>query len=121
MKIVLVEDDPVLSGILLDRLKSDGYQVLHVETIHTFEPFLHMYEPDLIITDLLLSGVSARELIDYFTQFSCPVFIISTVDQEDLNYFATMVGAKKFFQKPFDPSRLIDEVNTVRREVINAS
>lgn len=121
MKIVLVEDDPVLSGILLDRLKCDGYQVLHVETIHTFEPFLHMYEPDLIITDLLLSGVSARELIDYFNQFTCPVFIISTVDQEDLRYFATMVSAKKYFHKPFDPARLMYEVDSIRKEVINAS
>lgn len=120
MKIVLIEDDVVLSGILLDRLKSYGYQVLHVETIHAFEPFLRLYEPDLIITDLLLSGVTAKELIDYFSQFVCPILLISSVDQEDLNYFATMVAAKRAFQKPFDPSLLIEEVNAIRKEVMNA-
>ena len=119
MKIVLIEDDAVLSGILLDRLRCEGYQVLHIETIHTFEPFLQMYEPDLIITDLLLSGVTAKELIDYFGQFVCPILLISSVDKEDLHYFASMVGAKRTFQKPFDPARLIEEVNNLGREALN--
>jgi DNA-binding response OmpR family regulator len=119
MKIALVEDNPVVSGIIKQHLIEMKHQVLHIDTIHSFQRLLNLFKPDLIITDLLIYGISSRELIDYYNQFSCPLFVMSSVDEDDLTYFAKMINAKAFFHKPFDPLEMLKEIENVINEDIS--
>lgn len=119
MKIALVEDNPVISGIIKEYLTERKHQVLHIDTISSFEMLINLYKPDLIITDILIYGISSRELIDFYSQFGCPLFVMSSIDVEDLIYFAQMINAKAFFHKPFDPLEMLKEVDNVMNKKLD--
>jgi DNA-binding response OmpR family regulator len=121
MKIALVEDNPVISGIIKEHLIEKRHRVLHISTIHSFEVLLNVFEPDLIITDILIYGISSRELIDYYKQFNCPIFVMSSIDKDELNYFSEMIDAKAKFHKPFDPIELVQELEDVINKKIKIS
>jgi DNA-binding response OmpR family regulator len=121
MKIALVEDNPVISGIIKEHLIEKRHRVLHISTIHSFEVLLNVFEPDLIITDILIYGISSRELIDYYKQFKCPIFVMSSIDKDELNYFSEMINAMAKFHKPFDPIELLQELEDVINKKITIS
>lgn len=106
MKIAIIEDDSVVSSLLKEQLVEDGHEVMHVKNLQSFEALLRLFTPELIITDIMLNGVTPRELMDYFTEFDCPIFVISSMDQEDIAFFADAINASAFFQKPLQIASL---------------
>lgn len=110
MRIVIVENDPVFSSVLTEHLRDCGHEVYLFESICAIESVLKALSPHVIVTDLLLTGVTAKELIDFYRQFECPLYVMSSVDKEDLHYFAREVNAQGYFHKPFHSELLIDEL-----------
>ena len=110
MRIIIIENDPVFSSVLTEHLRDSGHEVYLFESICAFESVLRMLDPEVIVTDLLLSGVTAKELVDFYRQFECPIYVMSSIDQDDLTYFAEEVKAKGYFHKPFHSDLLINEL-----------
>jgi DNA-binding response OmpR family regulator len=110
MKIIIVENDTVFSCLLVDHLREANHEVYLFDSIHLFGSSLGIMELDIIITDLSL-GVSAGELIDFYRQFNCPIYVMSSIEEEDLHFFSSRIGAKGYFHKPFHTDKLISELN----------
>ena len=67
-KILVVEDNKVLSSILIERLKLDGFSVDLIEDGDAMLGHLKTgEEPDVIIMDLMLPGRSGFELLGTVT------------------------------------------------------
>jgi DNA-binding response OmpR family regulator len=111
MRIIIVENDPIFSSVLTEHLRDHGHEVYLFESISDFESVLKMMVPEVVITDLLLAGISGKELVDFYKQFECPLYVMSSVDKEDLIYFSQEVGAKGYFHKPFHSEQLMEELN----------
>jgi CheY-like chemotaxis protein len=64
IKVLLIEDDDFLSEILSSKLSDDGGTLLvcvsALEALRTLEQSV----PDVIITDLMLPGMSGEELVE---------------------------------------------------------
>jgi DNA-binding response OmpR family regulator len=115
MKIFIIENDPVFSSLLMEHLRYANHEVYLFDSIHPFGSSHHKMEPEVILTDLMLFGVSSGELIDFYRQFSCPVYVMSSIDEDDLRYFASRIGAKSYFHKPFYSEKFIEELNEMEK------
>jgi CheY-like chemotaxis protein len=114
-KVLLVEDEPVFVDMFGKRLRDEGYEV--EIAINGNEGFAKasVSAYDLIITDLVMSGLNGKELIDRLKEDvrtkNIPVFLFSaSVDESVLNELRRE-GIKCFMKTHIIPSELVREVN----------
>lgn len=67
VKLLLVEDDDFLAQILQTKLTDDGGALTVCANATEALRSIEQSTPDLVITDLMLPGVSGEELIDKIT------------------------------------------------------
>lgn len=112
-KILVIDDDPGISEALELILMEEGFSV---ETVDNGE---HVYSlsngnlPDLILLDLLLSGMDGREVVKKLKAGEhtkhIPVIMMSAHPKADKS--VKDAGADDFMPKPFDLSKLISLIN----------
>lgn len=111
IRIGVVEDDPLTSGMLSETLErfgympfiyNDGWAFLEALTgnYHTTEP-----DPfDIVLLDILLPGsISGIEVLNYLylTRPELPLVILSALSSEDLTNIKEQFPTIKILQKPF--------------------
>jgi CheY-like chemotaxis protein len=111
-KIWVVDDDESILEVLQIILESAGYDVrtsLHGESLQHLDD--HNL-PDLIMLDILLSGIDGREICKALKSNEhtkhIPIILLSA--HSDANKAANGSGANAFIAKPFEVSILIKEV-----------
>ncbi len=113
-RILIVEDDPDINGLLVRILAKAGY-----DTTSAFSGsearLLHPQNFDLVLLDLMLPGATGEELIAEIRRDSTvPIIVISAKGQEDkLNVLKS--GADDFISKPFDVEEVQVRVQTLLR------
>ncbi len=102
-KILLVEDEPLLSNLLKQRLEKEGMEVTQAHDGEEALTFLRASKPDLIILDIILPKVSGFEVLQFLQSDpqleKAPVIIASNLGQEaDVNK-GKGLGAVQYFVK----------------------
>ena len=102
--ILWVEDDVMIGTILGNKLISEGFDLIHVSTGEEAMYHLTQVTPQLIVLDLLLSGLNGMDILrtlhkDQNLQ-KIPVIILSNMSKESDVEEATALGVKKFLVKP---------------------
>lgn len=110
MKILLIEDDPVNRGHLVDALRLDGFYVNDCsDAVRALEVLRHG-KPDLIVTDLVLPGMSGQSLLKRKEVAGVPVLVMTaSVDPKSLP------PEVEFLAKPFTLDDFLARVNRYRR------
>lgn len=109
MKILIAEDDDLMSKTLEFRLKRDGHQVIVTHDGREALQKIIEQTPDLIITDIMMPYSSGLEIIGAVRQnyqLKTPIIILSGMGQEDVVLEAFALGADDFITKPFSPNEL---------------
>ncbi len=109
MKILVAEDEPVMLMAIEAKLKSEGFEVIGVPDGREALKILENYEPDIIITDILMPYTSGLELISIVKSNDnkkIPIIVLSVLDQENTVMEAFRLGADDFITKPFNPAEL---------------
>jgi len=116
-KILIMEDEKILQGLLKDKLVKDGYNVMAVDNGEEGMEILHEYAPDLILLDMMmpkmdgfavLEKMQAEDLIRSF-----PIIVISNSGQPVEIDKALAMGIKDYIVKvDFDPAEVMEKVNT---------
>lgn len=111
-RILVVDDDPDLLRLLTIRLKSAGYDVIAVESAEKALAQLSVARPDLVVTDLRMSGMDGIALFDaiHNTQSTLPVIILTAHGTIPDAVAATKRGVFGYLTKPFDAQALLAEV-----------
>ncbi len=109
--ILIVDDDEGIVEVVRIVLEGEGYHV-RVSMNGDFISSLAEDLPDLILLDVLISGVNGRDICraiknDAKTR-SVPVIILSA--HSDARKIAQTSGADDFLEKPFDVDVLIDVI-----------
>ena len=115
-KILIVEDDEFLRGLLAKKLKEDGHEVEQAESGERGVEVVGDYKPELILLDLLLPGMHGFEVLRWIKEqegelSSVPVIILSNLGNEDDIEKGHSLGADDFLVKAkFTPQEITEKV-----------
>jgi DNA-binding response OmpR family regulator len=117
MRVLVIEDDPALSNILVRILKEESYAV-DLATDGQEGEWLAFENPyDVIILDLMLptkDGLSVLKALRD-AKISTPVLILTARDAKDDVVKGLDIGADDYVTKPFDVEELIARVRALLR------
>lgn len=107
MKILLMEDDPVLSDILIDFLE-ESYTVDYAYDSQAVYDNLETNKYDLFIFDINVAGKSGLELLAELREYNntTPAIIITAYTDTKHLEQAFEAGAHDYIKKPFDLGEL---------------
>lgn len=113
-KILIIEDDEELRAVMAEILIFHGFRVMTLAYALDLVRIAKSLQPDLILMDYLLPGVTGAELYmnlkaDPVT-FNIPVVICSAYDLVDLSISDYPRDA--FISKPFEMDNLMNALNT---------
>lgn len=112
-KIVLAEDNSVLSLLLKFRLEKEGYKLLIAVDGKVAIELIEEHNPELILTDIMMPFVSGLEVISHVRNklnLQTPIIVFSSAGQEEIVLKAFDLGATDFMSKPFSPHELVIRV-----------
>lgn len=119
-RILLVENDPVISDLIARQtLRSVGYQVEVVPDAGSAIKRALQTPPDLIIADLNIPGLSAKDLLYALTSqgVHTPVLVIANKGQEHDIIQAFRLGAVDYILWPSRDAEVLSAVEHVLRGV----
>jgi DNA-binding NtrC family response regulator len=109
-RVLVVDDEKTLRGILTTVLDESGYEVLAVESGEQAVARAPDFEPDVALLDLRLSGIDGVETMERLRNSmgpAAPVFIIMTAHGTIRSAVdAIRKGALDYVTKPFDNDEL---------------
>src|SRR5687768_8974946 len=117
MKILVVEDETDLLGILTDFLAKEKYSFDAVTTYREASEKVELYEYDCILLDINLPDNSGFKLLDDLNAIKKAegVIIISARDSIDDKIKGLNLGADDYLTKPFHLSELNARIQAVIR------
>lgn len=107
-KILVVDDEPSVTGSLELILSEAGYEVLIAHSVADAIRVLKQTAVDLVITDLRLSDGSGIDLIMHIkrTTPNLEVILMTAYGSLDVTIEAIKAGAYYYLEKPYTPDRL---------------
>jgi DNA-binding response OmpR family regulator len=115
-KILLVEDEPSISEIVMLYLKRAGYQVEAIKDGKAAMQTLQHELPDLLVLDLMLPGTDGFSITRWLRDRSEVPIIMLTARREESDRIAGLeMGADDYLIKPFSPQELVSRVRAVLR------
>jgi len=114
-KIMWIEDDQFLSGIIAQKLSSHGGTLVHASNGEDGLAMTRKEMPDVLILDILLPSLSGYDVLSSIKEDAktkdIPVIMFSNLgDPEDMKK-AKELGAIKFLMKAtIVPEELVDEI-----------
>ncbi len=117
MKILLLEDDPVIADILVDFL-SESYEVNHCYDSSTALRLAEDEEFSLYIFDINVPGISGVELLRSLRDFNDTTPAIFITAYQEIEYLREgfKAGANDFIRKPFELEELDARIQNIKRQ-----
>jgi PleD family two-component response regulator len=119
-RILVVEDDRAISGLVGTILDKESYKVSVAEDGESALRLARAERPDLVLLDVLLPGINGFEVCQRLRQdpSTCliPIMILTALDQIKDRVTGFKLGADEYMSKPFDALELMARVErTIRR------
>lgn len=106
--IAVIEDDTHIGSLLEETLTQEGYGVLRAYSGTEALLLLEKRQPDLILLDLMLPGLSGEELLPRLK--SIPIIVLSAKAGIDDKVKFLTEGAVDYITKPFDIRELLARI-----------
>ncbi|VBB09506.1 transcriptional regulatory protein c terminal [Lucifera butyrica] len=113
-KILLADDEEEIQRIVSWYLESEGFQVLVAQDGHSALELEEMHQPDLLILDIMMPGMSGWEVARAITR-TVPIIFLTALDHENDKITGFNLGADDYITKPFSPRELLARVKVVLR------
>jgi DNA-binding response OmpR family regulator len=117
VKILIVEDEPVLREGLIDLLRGEGYRVDAVADGETALDRGADPTVDLLVLDLMLPGVDGIEVCRRLRELrpALPILMLTARGSEDDKVRGLDAGADDYVTKPFSIRELVARVKALER------
>jgi len=111
-KIAVVEDEPSLIFTLRDTLENEGYEVLVAQEGQKAIDIVKEENPDLMILDLMLPGMSGYDVCKKVREmkYTFPIIMLTARDQEIDKVTGLNIGADDYMTKPFGVKELLARI-----------
>ncbi|MGH9379159.1 MAG: sigma-54-dependent transcriptional regulator [Thermoanaerobaculia bacterium] len=107
-RILVVDDEEAMREVLRERLRAWGFAVRATDDCESALTGLEAFDPQLIISDVMLPDGSGVDLLDKLRELrpDLPVVLITAHGSVDLAVEAMKQGAHDFLTKPIDYDHL---------------
>jgi len=113
--IFYAEDDALMGELVQQVLLEAGHAVGVLENGQDALQALRRRKPDLAIIDLAMPQMSGSELIFAIRRdpviCGLPILVLTARQSESDEAIVRNAGANGYLRKPFDPERLVAEIN----------
>lgn len=114
--VLVVEDDPTVSEVVVRYLEREGLTVDAVGDGQTALDHAARRWPDLVVLDLMLPGIDGLEVCRRLrADAPVPVIMLTARGDEDDRVMGLELGADDYIAKPFSPRELTARVKAVLR------
>jgi DNA-binding response OmpR family regulator len=119
-RILVVEDDLTVAEVVVDYLRHAGLEPRHAADGQTALEMAATWQPDLVVLDLMLPGVSGLEVCRRLRDgrdalVPLPVIMLTALGEESDRVLGLESGADDYVTKPFSPRELALRVQAVLR------
>ncbi len=114
--ILLVEDEDDVRAVLRNSLRRDGYTILEASGgAEALEISKHAGRIDLLLTDVVMPGMSGRDLADRLagSRPGMKILYVSGYNEDTVLQKGVIEGQMEFLQKPFSPSTLSRKIRQI--------
>ena len=120
MKILIIDDEAAMREVIAMRLEDWEYVVDTAENGIEGEEKVRSMNPDIVISDVVMPGVSGLELLRVLKSDNParPIILVTAQATVDLAVEAMKQGAHDFITKPIDYSKLKIILEAAGREIL---
>jgi len=120
-KIIIVEDDPMISEIYQKKFSASGFEVFLAENGKVALDIVKKEKVDIVLSDLIMPEMDGFELTKILRSGTydpnIKIIMLSNLSQEDSRKKVLELGANGFIAKSeFTPAEMVNEV----KKIINA-
>ncbi|MFA4905299.1 MAG: response regulator [Candidatus Margulisiibacteriota bacterium] len=116
-KILVVDDEPEILELLKIRMNSWGYKVLTSASGREALQLAEEKEPDLILLDVMMPGMSGFEVLRALktkaSTKSIPVIMITVAAAKHEMDEGLKLGAAYYLSKPYDAQELLSRIKSI--------
>lgn len=117
MKILLLEDDPILSDILTHHLRDSGYDVVHVEDGERALDEASETKFNLLLFDINVPKKSGLDVVRILREYNntTPAIVITAYQDTTHMKEGFQSGCDDYIKKPFDLEELDLRINNIKK------
>jgi len=117
-RILVVEDDPGIARLVLATLTRSGFECRYApDGLEGWTAF-RQSDPHLVLTDIMMPGMSGHELCVKIRETSTiPIIMMTAADSEEAQLQGFKGGADDYVAKPFNPKIMTARVIANLRRV----
>lgn len=117
-RILLVDDEPLITDSLTYSLRREGFDVKSVGDGVTALQEVEKFDPELVVLDIMLPGMSGLEVCRRIRANSTiPVIMLTARGEEIDRVLGLEVGADDYLAKPFSFRELLARIRSILRRV----
>lgn len=119
-KILLIDDDKKMNGLLQNYLTGFGYEVVACTHPSLGLQKIRNYFPDLIILDVMLPDMDGFAVCrEIRKEHAIPIIMLTARGDVTDRIVGLELGADDYLPKPFEPRELVARIQTIMRRVSN--
>lgn len=117
-KILIIDDDEKMNGLLGNYLSRFGYDVTAcTHPSHGFQK-INVYRPDIIILDVMLPDMDGFAVCREIRKNNhVPVIMLTARGDVTDRIVGLEIGADDYLPKPFEPRELVARIQTILRRI----
>jgi DNA-binding response OmpR family regulator len=116
MKVLVVDDEPMVRDVLARYLEADGFEVAVAADGLEALVAATSHDPDLVLLDLMLPGLDGLEVMRRLRERAdTPVVLLTAKGEEVDRIVGLELGADDYVTKPFSPREVVARVRAVLR------
>lgn len=122
INILIAEDNKVSRDMMAGLLATQGYKTVPASDGDEAIEVIGKQDIDLALVDINMAPTGGFEFVKHLVVkgIDIPVVVVTGDDSTDMLVEATGLGVRRVLQKPIDPKRLLDTVNTLlKRKGLN--
>ena len=115
-RILIVEDEEKLAGLLRDYLVQEGFEVAVLNRGDEVEDWVRTHGTDLVLLDLMLPGKNGLEVCKALRASTSVSIIMVTARVDEIDRLLGLeLGADDYICKPFSPREVVARAKAVLR------
>jgi len=117
-KILLIDDERLITGPLERALKQQGYTVSVADNGQTGLELALLGKPDIVVLDILMPEMDGWEVCRRLREHSAvPILMLTALNDEVDRILGLELGADDYLAKPFSTRELIARIRALLRRV----